>query len=64
MNVTALQFTRVKKAAIEMTNAAYEDGKAQILDMRHREFFRNILDEKKSAFFNSLIDALEEDGNL
>lgn len=46
----------LKEAVTTLESAAFQSGKAQSMDMTHRQHFQDIHDEAKSAFLDYLID--------
>lgn len=51
--------TKLKASVTSLKEAAFQAGKAQGLDMRHREHFEGIYDEANSAFLDELLELLQ-----
>jgi hypothetical protein len=57
--VMTTDLKNLKASVTLLKDAAFQAGKAQGLDMRHREHFEGLYDEANSAFLDELIELLQ-----
>ena len=59
--VKTIDLRNLKASVTMLEAAAFQAGKAQAMDMRHRNHFQGLQSEAHSAFLDQLIEMLQED---